>query len=215
MAPSDEQIDRVIACIKAEKFADASSIIVDKQGTSDIIRDEVEETLQKLSPPITGAIIQNIAEVYDKYSNSLPLLKKALDHVIKDGVVSLKSKASTRVELKDIQALTDDQLASTINRIRTEQNNIVSKGKAPNAELAKELNILLKEKGRRSNPKRGKKIVLESSSSKPTTEPSSEAAKSWFVLPDKKELENKDDVSVVVGSPAIEILRKRYIKKNK
>ena len=214
MTLSAEQLNQVIAHIKAKNFVEASSIIAAKQDTSDIIRDAIEEALEKLPPTVTAAIIQNIAEVYDKYSNSLPQLESALDSIISSGVVDLKSNTSGPIILKDLQQLTDDQLCGTIGRIRTEQNHLVSKGETPDAELAKKLHLLLSEKRRRSNPEAGKKIILESSS-KPVAEVSPEAIKNWFVLPDMKELESKDDVSVVIGSPVIEILRKRYIKKNK
>ncbi len=215
MSLSTEQINQIISHINSGEFANAASIIAYKQDTSDIIRDELEENLAKLAQPINSTLIENIIEIYNKYSNSLPQLENALDSLINNGVINQdkdNNKLSQKIT-KDYKSLTDDQLSAAITRIRTKQNSILSSGKTPDPDLAKELQSLLQEKSARNNYQIKKNIKPQDPSV--TTQASSDAIKSWFVLPDKKELESKDDLSVVTGSPTTEVLRKRYMKQMK
>lgn len=215
IALNKDQVNDIVQKIKDGSFLEAASIIADKPGTTDVIREAVEDSLKDLKDP-TAAQIENIALIYNKHGENLAQLKSSLAEFVTPTTVEVQAKGiEEQAPIKDLKQLNDDQLKMNIERMRLKQQESITHNKVPDSILATELSRMLHEQQLRANPEVGKDIVvLKTEEGAERKYVPASARANWFVLPDRTDLERTTDVKVVVGSPVIEVLTERYAKQN-
>lgn len=203
-----QQIDNVINALQQENFSNAASLVINNPKINDVVHEAIEEELEKLQSP-SAQQIQKIIDVSSKYHNNIATLKSTLDN-LNHSKNSEKSKpGAVFVNEAKIKKLTNLQLKRNIESAKINQQEILQEGQKPDEKLAKKLSFMLQEKNIRENPNQTKGIRFSDHVGK-LERP--EGANNWFVLPSAADLETKEDVSVVIGSPSIDVLRERYVE---
>jgi hypothetical protein len=220
MAREADFLQKTIEHVKGGDFKSATVEITGIADEDNALYFSIFGCLEKLfnSSEIDAAkipdSIKQIISIYDKNKDSPSYMEEELDDLVSQfGTVQLEG--TDKQEVGDLSSWTDSQLEDRLKRLKKEQQNLLSSGKAPDPKAGEKLNKLLEEQSKRLGYK-GKKITVKDDTDvghgagkRP------EGADDWFVLPSQEELENNVKTHVICGSPIIKVLRDRYQREYK
>jgi hypothetical protein len=215
MAMGQDTLQKIVQAIQAGDFKTATIDITDIMNEDDELYEAVLGCLVNLfsrgdvdEKKISGTVTQ-ITAIYDQNKGDPSQLEEKLNLLLSKAGV-MQGKIHVDQELGDLSSWTDKQLADRLNKLKKEQQTLLSSGNILDPKAGEHLNQLLAEQSKRLGFK-GKNISTDDESGKEEgSGERPEGADSWFVTPTEEELNSTITTRVVCGSPIITILRERY-----